>query len=543
MGTGVAAPAVYFDNLIFDAWLRSAVLAALALALALAAAILVGRLLTRPLDALMSEIRRGGAPMPSKTRAPVTELNDVAAAFRAKVAELVEAGAARDKAQAELEELNKALERRVQARTEEIEQLGQRLFQLQKQESIGRLAGGIAHDFNNLLTAVIGNLEFVAMRLGEHPVLRFIRNAETAARRGAELTAQLLAFSRRQNLDPKPVDVNAAVGSMVEMLRSTLGGTIRIETRLADGPLSALADRTQLDLMLLNLAINARDAMPEGGEIAIETRAETVKLREGAPETPLPGDYAVISVKDTGTGMSDEVRARAFEPYFTTKPLGEGSGLGLPHVLGVTKQFGGGLRLRSKQGQGTSVEIFLPICSQTEAKPPTPEREPAGVPERKARILLVDDDADVRLVAASMLEELGCSVVEAGGGAAAIELVGKQRLPFEAALIDYAMPGMNGAEAAREIGAFEPGDIDPDRHRLCGCGSPQGWLAWPRSEEAVRPGANGRSLAGPAREAGERHPDEAPRRRVVEQAGLGQRNFVSWQALCLPSRSERARPH
>ena len=452
--TGVAAPAAIFDNLLLYAWIKIGSLAILSIALALTAALYVGRLLTKPLGDLVTEVL-SDSPQKLANRAPIKEFNTLALAFRTKVSELIAAAQARDSAQAELSQLNRELEQRVQSRMAEIELLGERLFQLQKQESIGRLTGGIAHDFNNLLTAVIGNLELLAKRRADHPALRFVTNAQQAARRGAELTAQLLAFSRKQNLDPKPLDVNASVRAMAEMFRSTLGGTIRIETQLAPEPLPALADQTQLDLILLNLAINARDAMPAGGLLTIETNFRTLDTVEQTPEAPPPGDYVVIAVSDTGTGMSEEVRSQIFEPYFTTKPLGKGSGLGLPHVLGVTKQSGGGLRIRSNPDLGTTVEVYLPRCRDAAAEMPS---APPHAPNtfKQTRVLLVDDDPDVRAVAANMLRELGCFVVEVGNGDAAIERVRKQEDIFDAAVIDYAMPGKNGAEAANEIRSINP---------------------------------------------------------------------------------------
>jgi len=226
-------------------------------------------------------------------------------------------------------------------------------------EAVGQLSGGIAHDFNNLLQAVIGNIDLARIRSTDPKVLKFLDQALAGAERGAKLTAQLLAFSRRQRLEPTAVDVNALVRGLTEMLRGTIGGAVRVETALSDDVWPAFADPTQLELVMLNLAINARDAMQGGGTITIATR-NAVLGPPTRPEEPQPGEYVALAVADTGTGIAPDVLARVFEPFFTTKEIGKGSGLGLSQVLGLTQQLGGGVRIDSEPGQGTTVSVYLP---------------------------------------------------------------------------------------------------------------------------------------------------------------------------------------
>jgi CheY-like chemotaxis protein len=242
---------------------------------------------------------------------------------------------------------------------------------------------------------------------------------------------------------------------MAELFRSTFGGNIRIDLALGADVAPALADPTQLELVILNLAINGRDAMPMGGTLSIETYCERVEhgglaQSKDGPEAPKPGDYVVVAVSDTGTGMTEEVRARAFEPFFTTKDLGKGSGLGLPHVLGVTKQLGGGLRIHTSIGVGTRVEVYLPRwAGAVEAAPAVRAHSAANL--EGVHVLLVDDDPEVRTVTALMLRELGCRVSEVASGAAAVELFGRRGAGIGLAIIDYAMPGVDGVETAHRI--------------------------------------------------------------------------------------------
>jgi CheY-like chemotaxis protein len=284
-------------------------------------------------------------------------------------------------------------------------------------------------------------------------------HASRAAERGARLTRQLLAFSRKQQLMVEAVDLNALVEGMTELLAGTLGRTVIVDTQLGTGIWPARADTAQLELVLLNLAINARDAMPGGGRITITTACRTVTgpLHPAAahPEDPRPGDYAVLSLADTGSGMPAAVLARAFEPFFTTKEAGRGTGLGLAQVLGVAQQLGGGVQIDSAPGRGTTVSVFLPRA--TEAAVPTP-KSPVAQPRaglRDARVLLVDDDGEVRGVARGMLEDMGAIVTEADSGAAALLLL-RTGPAVDLVLADLTMPGMSGLELAREIVAWAP---------------------------------------------------------------------------------------
>jgi CheY-like chemotaxis protein len=335
----------------------------------------------------------------------------------------------------------------------------ERFRQLQKLEVVGRLAGGVAHDFNNLLTVVLGNVEVLEGAMERAGIdtkltkrLGYMRNA---AERGARLTSQLLAFSRRQRLEPKACDLNEIVSNMQDLLQSTIGGSIRINTRLEPRLSTAMVDPTQLELAVLNLAINARDAMGVGGALSVATANVTLGP-PARPEEPQAGDYVSICVTDTGSGMSEDVRQKVFEPFFTTKEIGKGSGLGLSQVLGFAQQSGGGVRLRSRLGRGTSVFIYLP---QTQAHPGTARRSSrmraASDGLGGEHILLVDDDAGVREVTATLLRGLGYTVYEAGSGGAALERL--QSPPhIDLVLIDFAMPGMSGADVVRRLRATHP---------------------------------------------------------------------------------------
>jgi CheY-like chemotaxis protein len=318
-------------------------------------------------------------------------------------------------------------------------------------EAIGQLTGGIAHDFNNLLTAVVGSLDLLLRRTDEEKVRKLARNALRAAERGADLTTQLLAFSRRQRLSPTPVQPNEVITGMGDLLGRAIGSHIEIETRLDPDLWLALADPTQLEVMLLNLAINARDAMPAGGRLIITTRnlARVPAALAGELE---PGAYVEIAVIDTGVGMAPSVLAKAFEPFFTTKPLGKGTGLGLAQLYGFAKQSGGTARIDSEEGKGTTVTIFLPRTELVMPAQPGAVLQPNG--GGRARILLVDDDDAVRHVGTAMVEEAGFAVEGANGGAAALEALG--RSDFELLITDIVMPGMSGVELARRARELRP---------------------------------------------------------------------------------------
>jgi PAS domain S-box-containing protein len=337
----------------------------------------------------------------------------------------------------------------------------EQLAQAQKMEGIGQLTGGVAHDFNNLLTVIIGNLEAMQRALQAPPierdrVSRSIDNAMRGAQRGASLTQRLLAFSRRQPLDPKPVDGGRLVVAMSDLLRRTLGEHIAIETVLAGGLWQVLADPNQLEIAILNLAVNARDAMPSGGKLTIETANARLDETYAAHDADVvAGDYVVISVTDTGVGMTREVQARAFEPFYTTKDIGHGTGLGLSQVYGFVKQSGGHVKLYSEAGLGTTVKIYLPRLPGDEAAVAAPE--PAAVAPRSGTgqtILVVEDDDDVRADSTGILRELGYSVLEASIASSALHAV--ERHPeIKLLFTDIGLPGgMNGrqlADAARRL--------------------------------------------------------------------------------------------
>jgi CheY-like chemotaxis protein len=284
---------------------------------------------------------------------------------------------------------------------------------------------------------------------------RLLANAARATDRGGRLTRQLLAFARRQHLQPEPLDLNHLVDGMTELLESTLGRGVEVVAALDPDAWPAMADGSQLELVLLNLAINARDAMPGGGKLTIRTG----NVRTGAPlraEDPPAGEYAVLDISDTGHGMTPQVQARAFEPFFTTKEVGLGSGLGLPQVLGVAQQLGGGVSIISGAGQGTTVRVYLPRANAVPGRPMRAE-QPVGAGDWLAgvRLLVVDDDADVREIAREMLAEMGASVTEAEGAAAALLLL-RTGTEVDLVLADLTMPHVNGLELAREIALFMP---------------------------------------------------------------------------------------
>jgi PAS domain S-box-containing protein len=329
------------------------------------------------------------------------------------------------------------------------------LRQSQRMEGIGQLTGGVAHDFNNVLTAVLGSLQLASKRVTDERARRLIDNAVQAAERGAKLTSQLLAFSRRQRLEPLPVDLNGMIERMGGLFSSTLGGTVKVEKALAPGLPPALADPAQLELALLNLALNARDAMPQGGVLRLSTALATLGAPKSSSE-PESGRYIALSVKDTGPGMTEDVAERAFEPFFTTKPLGKGSGLGLSQVLGLAKQLGGGVRLQTAPDHGVEVTLYLPVSPETKAsvgfdKKAEPPRARAG-----ARVLVVDDDPDVRRFVVDFLRDSGYGVAEAVDGPSGLKTLAEQG-PFDLILLDFAMPGMTGSEVARTVRADTPG--------------------------------------------------------------------------------------
>ncbi|MBD8730120.1 hybrid sensor histidine kinase/response regulator [Pseudomonas sp. CFBP 13710] len=332
------------------------------------------------------------------------------------------------------------------------------LHQLQRLEAVGQLTAGVAHDFNNLLTVILASTTFIARDFEKGRTERIqgrLQNIKEAGERGAKLTGQLLSFSRRQRLEPVAVNLNGTVEGMIELLQRTLGGSIWIETDTAPDLWNALVDPTQTEMIILNLAINSRDAMPGGGTLRLSTANETVSMAAQRPEDPEPGNYVVLSIQDSGTGMSQQVVAKAFEPFFTTKEVGKGSGLGLAQVFGFAKQSGGGVAIMTSPGYGTTVKVYLPgVPDQLVAHADEPAYIAVAQNEGERRtILLVDDDHGVREVTATMLQGLGYSVIEADSAEQALN---KLDPSVDLVLTDFAMPGTNGGELAHMIRRRHP---------------------------------------------------------------------------------------
>jgi PAS domain S-box-containing protein len=329
--------------------------------------------------------------------------------------------------------------------------LEEQLRQSQKMEAVGQLTGGLAHDFNNLLIGISGSLEMLQKRIAEGrftEIQRYIDAAQESSRRAASLTHRLLAFSRRQTLDPKAVDVHRLIGGMEELIRRTMGP--QVETRVVSGaPSSSLVDSNQLESALLNLCINARDAMPHGGKLVLQT--DLLHLGEyaaGDIELP-PGEYVCVAVSDTGTGMSPETIKRAFDPFFTTKPLGEGTGLGLSMVYGFARQSGGQLRIQSELGAGTTMRLYLPRYEGTISAEKTPTPAPT-VPSPRAgdTVLVVDDEPTVRMLVTEVLQGLGYATLEAADGGTAIRTL-QSNARIDLLITDVGLPGgMNGRQVA-----------------------------------------------------------------------------------------------
>ena len=364
---------------------------------------------------------------------------------------------------AELALANSRLEQRVEERTREREAALAQVHEMQKMESLGQLTGGVAHDFNNLLTAVIANLELIKKRLPEGRGLdRLIDGAMMGAQRGASLTKRMLAFARRQELKPATVRLSALVAGMEELLQRSLGPTISIKADLADTLPAVRVDPHQFELALLNLALNARDAMPDGGRLTIAAHRE-----EGVGVVPglLSGEYVCVVVTDTGSGMDELTLKRAAEPFFTTKGVGKGTGLGLPMVHGLVAQSGGAMRIASEPGVGTSVRLWLPTDPDGVVAPGAAPEAPETA--RRCKILVVDDDPLILSSTAAMLEDLSHIVVEAASASHALDvLCSGERIDM--VITDHAMPGMTGLELAKRIRGRMAMAARYPCQRLCG---------------------------------------------------------------------------
>ena len=371
---------------------------------------------------------------------------------------------ARKAAEAQLRQLNETLESRIIERTTQLRDANARLLQeiaerekaqaafvqAQKMEAVGHLTGGIAHDFNNLLTAILGNVDMISRRTTDERIQLMSGYARAAVDRAAKLTSQLLAFSRNQNLVLKPVEIDRLIVGMDDLLSRSLGHTIRIATDLKAGGAAATADANQIELAILNLAINSRDAMVDGGVLTIASRLDT-----DWDEDLKPGRYVVISVSDTGSGIPPEVIDKVFDPFFTTKSVGKGTGLGLSQVYGIARQSGGTTRIDSKLGRGTTIEIWLPLAVGAQIDAAIGNSPSEIIMGRNEKVLVIDDDPDVRRFIVQCLEGLDYEVTQADHGEAGLARLLTDNP--ELLIVDFAMPGLNGAEVAAEARRRVPG--------------------------------------------------------------------------------------
>jgi signal transduction histidine kinase/CheY-like chemotaxis protein len=369
--------------------------------------------------------------------------------------------AERDRAAASLRMLNETLEQRVAERTAELMRAEEQLRQSQKMEAVGQLTGGLAHDFNNLLAGVSGSLQLLSIRLSQGrlaDVDKYVVAAQGAVRRAAALTHRLLAFSRRQTLDARPTDVNALVNGMTDLIQRTAGPSIRVEAVGAAGLWPALVDASQLENALLNLCINARDAMPDGGRITIETANKWIDRNIAQSHDMPEGQFLSLCVTDTGTGMTPDVVAKAFDPFFTTKPIGMGTGLGLSMIYGFAKQTGGQVRIYSEVGQGSTVCIYLPrYYGDVDGESLDNPASPVPGTEAGETILIVDDEPSVRMLITDVLEEFGYSVIEAADSVAGLKVL-QSDARIDLLISDVGLPGgMNGRQMADAARQTRPG--------------------------------------------------------------------------------------
>jgi CheY-like chemotaxis protein len=344
--------------------------------------------------------------------------------------------------------------RQVAERTAQLASYEEQLRQSQKMEALGQLTGGIAHDFNNLLTVVVGGLDLITKGTRQPKLKRYAENALAAAERGARLTGQLLAFSRVQRLEVRPTYVAALIHNMRPLLKNVLGPGIEKKFELHEEKLAVLADPTQLEVAILNLAINARDAMPEGGVLKFTTAIVDV---EGDAELE-PGKYVELTISDTGVGMTADVAARAFEPFFTTKEVGKGTGLGLSMVYGMARQSGGTARIESRPGEGSAVKLYFRSAEGAQAAVSAKFAEGARAGEEQrgkpASVLVIDDDPDVREFIAATLEDQGYNVSQASDGREGLNAAARDKPDL--VIIDFIMPGLSGAEVANRLLARRP---------------------------------------------------------------------------------------
>jgi len=421
--------------------------------------------------------------------AAARQWRDEELAFVREVAERTRVAIERRRAEIEVRDLAASLEQQVEERTRELMVAQDALRQSQKMEAVGQLTGGLAHDFNNLLTGITGGLEIIQMRLAQGrtaDVDRYLHAAQGAARRAAALTHRLLAFSRRQTLAPKPTDVKHLVNGMMELIGRTVGPAIQVEAVNGIGLWPVLVDPSQLENALLNLCINARDAMPDGGKITIETGNRWLDPRAAAERDMEPGQYVSLCVSDTGMGMSKETISKAFDPFFTTKPIGMGTGLGLSMIYGFARQSGGQTRIYSELGQGSMVCLYLPRHLGAADVSVAAMTEPVLTPQAREgeSVLIIDDEPTVRMLVVEILEGLGYSAIEAVDGATGLKVL-ESDARVDLLITDVGLPGgMNGrqvADAARqrrpdlkilfitgyaENAVLSHGHLDPGMHVL-----------------------------------------------------------------------------
>jgi signal transduction histidine kinase/ActR/RegA family two-component response regulator len=460
---------------IHDAAVRGIALIAVGFLLAVCAAWQGTRIFfKRPIGALLAAIgewRNGNLQARATVGDSSSEIGNLGRDFN----EMADALAARDEAQKQAEEnlrrLNATLEDRVMQRTNELARANERLRQemserekaqadlvhAQKIEAVGQLTSGIAHDFNNLLTAILGNLDVARRRTQDERLTKPLETATRAGKRGAKLVGDLLAFSRRQRLEPQPVAVNEIIEKIDELLTRSIGTRVVVAKNLADGVLPAMTDAAQLELAVLNLAINARDAMPSGGTLTISTQNVPV----GDPRLPaaMQGEFVMVAVSDTGTGMTEEVRSKVFEPFFTTKEIGKGTGLGLSMVYGFVTQCGGTVRIDTSVGNGTTVAMFFPRAQAGKSAArgdAVDNAQPAIATQHSgARVVVVDDDPEVREFAVTALTEAGYVVFGAADAWRALEIL-DQEGKFALLITDYAMPVVTGIALVNQVHRERP---------------------------------------------------------------------------------------
>ncbi len=387
----------------------------------------------------------------SAFRLEPASLNQVAVVFRDVTA--------RKRAEEEVRELNATLEQRIAKALEERETAEEALRQAQKMEAVGQLTGGLAHDFNNLLAGISGAFEMIGVRTKQGrtaEIDKYIAAGQGATRRAAALTHRLLAFARRQTLSPRPVVINSLLGDLSELIRRTVGPSIQVETVAAGGLWPTLVDANQLENAILNLSINARDAMPDGGKITIETGNKWLDARSGRERGLEAGQYVTVCVSDTGTGIDKDTLDRVFEPFFTTKPVGQGTGLGLSMVYGFARQSHGHVRIYSEVGQGTMVCLYLPRHTGDEPVEDAPQPNAIEATGADATILIVDDEPTVRMLVTDALGDLGYACLEAGDGPAGLRLL-QGDTPVDLLITDVGLPGgLNGRQVADAARALRP---------------------------------------------------------------------------------------